>query len=90
MQTIKDWHLLLALGVILGIEAVAYIILQTIAFTVTIEFGEEVNKENPVTINVTNNFKPHLHACMHVYNRPKVSVLDRVFRPVHSLHRNDN
>ena len=58
MQTIKDWHLLSVLGVILGIEAAAYILLQTIAFTVTKEFGEELNRENPVRINVTNNYKP--------------------------------
>ena len=52
LQAIKDWHLLSGLGIILGIEAVLFAILQAIAFTVTIEFGEEVNKENPVTINV--------------------------------------
>ena len=48
----KDWHLLLGLGILLGVEAVLFTILQAIAFTVTIEYGEEVNKENPVTINV--------------------------------------
>ena len=64
MQTIKDWHLLSALGVILSVEAVAIIILQTIAVTVTVQYGEEVNKENPVTINVTNNFKTCLPECL--------------------------
>ena len=86
MQTIKDWHLLSALGVVLGVEAVAYIILQTIAFTVTIEFGEEVNKENPVTINVTrNNYEPHRPACMCIHNWAKNPVLNIMY----SLHRMD-
>ena len=52
LQAIKDWHLLSGLGIILGVEAVLFAILQAIAFTLTIEFGEETNKENPVTINV--------------------------------------
>ena len=52
LQAIKDWHLLLGLGILLGVEAVFCAILQTIAITVTNESGEEGNKENPVTINV--------------------------------------
>ena len=37
---------------VLCIEAVVFISLQAVAFTVTIEFGKEVNRENPMTINV--------------------------------------
>lgn len=48
-----DWHLLLALGGILGVEAVIYIVLQAIAFTLTNEHGEVINRERPVTINVS-------------------------------------
>ena len=43
---------MLGLGIIFAFEAVSFAILQAIAFTVTIEFGEETNKENPVTVNV--------------------------------------
>ena len=53
---IKDWHLLLGLGIFLGVEALLFAMLQTIAFTVTNESREKENKENPVTINVRKLF----------------------------------
>ena len=53
---IKDWHLLLGLGIFLSGETVLFAMLQTIAFTVTNESREKENIENPVTINVRKLF----------------------------------
>ena len=53
MQLIKDWHLLLVLGGILGVQVVIYAMLQAVAFTLTNEHGEVTNRERPVTLNVS-------------------------------------
>lgn len=45
------------LGAILIIEAIAFIVLEALNFTLTAEYGKETNRENPVTVNVSYTFK---------------------------------
>ena len=45
---------MVALGVILLVEGVIFTILEVLNFAVTPEYGEEINRENPVTINVSD------------------------------------
>lgn len=53
-KPIKDWHLFLGLGAILAVEAVVFTVLQSVAFTVTLSYGEDRNSERPATINVSS------------------------------------
>lgn len=68
-QVIKDWHLILGLGIILIIEGVPFVITQTLAFTVSTDFGEAPNKEKPTTLNVKS-----VPAC-YMYNTYTVEPL---------------
>ena len=52
MQVIKDWHLLLALAVVIVIRIVEYSILMSVGFTILADYGLIINKEMPYSINV--------------------------------------
>ena len=54
----KDWHLLMALGALLLVEGFVFTVFEVLNFGVTPEYGhgEETNRENPVTINVSDDY----------------------------------
>ena len=47
---------MMALGALLLVEGFIFTVFEALNFAVTPEYGEETNRENPVTINVSDGY----------------------------------